>query len=52
LVQERRTQGRRSNYEETMYLLDLGLDTRAIGMPTIAVPWERFESILPAPLKA
>ena len=30
LVQKRRAEGRKSNYEETMYLLDLGLDTRAV----------------------
>ncbi len=48
LVQQRRAQARRSNYEETMYELDLGLDTRAIDLPTRAVPWDRFEAILPA----
>ena len=36
-----------SNYEETMYILDLGLDTRAMNLPTSAVPWDRFEAILP-----
>ena len=35
-----------------MYLLDLGLDTRTLDLPTLPVPWDRFESILPAPLKA
>ena len=48
LVQKRRAEGRQSNYEETMYLLDLGLDTRAVDLPTFAVPWDRFEAILPA----
>jgi hypothetical protein len=31
-----------------MYILDLGLDTRAVDLPTSAVPWDRFEAILPA----
>ncbi len=48
LVQKRRAEGRRSKYEETMYVLDLGLDTRTVDIPTIAVPWERFEAIVPA----
>ena len=30
-----------------MYILDLGLDTRAMDLPTTAVPWDRFEAILP-----
>ena len=30
-VAGRRAAGRRSNYEETMYVLDLGLDTRSGG---------------------
>ncbi len=47
LVQQRRTEGRQSRYEETMYVLDLGLDTRAMDLPTVAVPWDRFETILP-----
>jgi hypothetical protein len=45
-VAERRASGKRSNYEETMYVLDLGLDTRSADLPTKPVPWERFESIL------
>jgi hypothetical protein len=52
LVRKRRQEAKRSNYEETMYILDLGLDTRAVDLPTISVPWERFEAILPAPAKA
>jgi len=48
LVQKRRAEARRSKYEETMYILDLGLDTRAMDLPTSAVPWDRFEAILPA----
>jgi hypothetical protein len=51
LVQKRRAEGRRSAYEETMYLLDLGLDTRAFDLPTRAVPWDRFEAILPPTAK-
>jgi hypothetical protein len=51
LVRKRRQEGKRSNYEETMYILDLGLDVRTVDLPTISVPWERFEAILPAPAK-
>jgi hypothetical protein len=47
-VQKRRAEGRRSSYEETMYILDLGLDTRAVELPSSPVPWERFEAMLPA----
>jgi hypothetical protein len=52
LVQRRRADGRKSAYEETMYLLDLGLDTRTVELPTFAVPWERFEGLLPAGAEA
>jgi hypothetical protein len=45
-VAERRAAGRRGNYEETMYLLDLGLDTRSAQLPSKRVPWERFETTL------
>jgi hypothetical protein len=51
LIQKRRTEGRKSTYEETMYLLDLGLDTRAVDLPTTTVPWDRFEAILPEPAR-
>jgi hypothetical protein len=51
LVQKRRAEGRRSSYEETMYLLDLGLDTRAFDLPTLAVPWDRFDALLPPAAK-
>ena len=51
LVRKRRAEGLRSTYEETMYLLDLGLDTRTVDLPTIAVPWDRFEAILPGPAR-
>jgi hypothetical protein len=47
-VERRRAEGKRSNYEETMYILDLGLDARAIGLPTKPVPWNRFEATLRA----
>jgi hypothetical protein len=52
LVQQRRAAGRRSNYEETMYILDLGLDTQAVDLPTLPVPWDRFEAMLTEPAKA
>jgi hypothetical protein len=52
LVEKRRAEGRRSSYEETMYVLDLGLDTRTADLPTAAVPWERFEAILPPKTKS
>jgi hypothetical protein len=45
-VESRRAAGRRSNYEETMYILDLGLDTQCAELPTKPVPWDRFESTL------
>jgi hypothetical protein len=47
LIQKRRAEGRRSSYEETMYILDLGLDARAVDLATTRVPWDRFEAILP-----
>jgi hypothetical protein len=47
LVRKRREEGRPSRYEETMYVLDLGLDPRAVDLPTTAVPWKRFEAIMP-----
>jgi hypothetical protein len=52
LVQKRRAEGKRSTYEETMYVLDLGLDSRAVDLPTTAVPWERFQSLLPRAAKS
>jgi hypothetical protein len=45
-VANRRAAGRRSNYEETMYLLDLGLDTQSADLSAKPVPWGRFESTL------
>jgi hypothetical protein len=37
---------RKSSYEETMYILDLGLDPRVADLPSKPVPWERFEPTL------
>jgi len=45
-VAKRRAAGRRSNYEETMYILDLGLDTKTADLPSKPVPWDRFETTL------
>ena len=45
-IASRRAAGRRANYEETMYILDLGLDTQTADLPSKSVPWERFESTL------
>jgi hypothetical protein len=45
-VAGRRAAHRRSNYEETMYVLDLGLDTQSADLPSKEVPWERFETAL------
>jgi hypothetical protein len=45
-VANRRAAGRKSNYEETMYILDLGLDHKCANLPAKPVPWDRFESTL------
>jgi hypothetical protein len=45
LVRLRRA-GQRTRYVETMYILDLALDKRSVDIPTQAVPWGRFESVL------
>src|SRR5262249_34403571 len=45
-VADRRAAGRRSNYEETMYILDLALDTEAVDLPSKPVPWDRLETTL------
>jgi hypothetical protein len=45
-IADRRASGRRSNFEETMYILDLGLDTRCAHLPSKPVPWDRFDSTL------
>ena len=45
-IATRRAAGRRPNFEETMYILDLGLDTKSADLPSKSVPWKRFESTL------
>ncbi len=45
-VQRLRAAGRRTTYVETMYLLDLGLDTEEVELPTRSVPWDRFAPVL------
>jgi hypothetical protein len=45
-VANRRAAGLRSNYEETMYVLDLGLDNQSADLPARPVPWDRFVSTL------
>jgi hypothetical protein len=45
-ITNRRAAGRRANFEETMYILDLGLDTQSVDLPSKSVPWKRFESTL------
>jgi hypothetical protein len=41
-----RREGKRTLYEETIYVLDLALDQRAAPVPLKTVPWGRFEDIL------
>ena len=41
-----RQSGQRTRYLETMYILDLALDSRTADIPTKSIPWGRFESIL------
>jgi hypothetical protein len=45
-VAARRVARRKSNYEETMYILDLSLDTGTADLPSKPVPWERFDGTL------
>jgi hypothetical protein len=45
-IAARRGTGRHANYEETMYLLDLGLDTQCADLPSKHVNWERFGATL------
>jgi hypothetical protein len=47
IVQFRR-EGKRTQYLETVYTLDLALDRRTSPIPVKPVPWERFESVLKA----
>jgi hypothetical protein len=42
-IEERRADGRPSNFEETMYILDLAIDTEAVDLRSRPVPWERFD---------
>jgi hypothetical protein len=41
-----RNEGKRTLYEETIYVLDLALDQRTGAIPLKNVPWGRFENIL------
>jgi hypothetical protein len=41
-----RRAGKRTQYVETMYVLDLTLDKRSAPVPVKKVPWGRFEEIL------
>ncbi|MDB5335405.1 MAG: hypothetical protein JWN70_1024 [Planctomycetaceae bacterium] len=43
---ELRKTGQRTRYMETMYLLDLALDSRVAPIDTKPVPWDRFQSVL------
>jgi hypothetical protein len=47
-VADRRAAGRPSNFEETMYILDLGLDHQCANLPAKPVPWDRFAQSLKA----
>ena len=46
-VAERRRRGLQSGFEETVYELDLPLNTESADVPVKPVPWRRFESLLP-----
>jgi hypothetical protein len=41
-----RREGKRTLYEETIYVLDLSLDQRTADMPVKKIPWGRFEDVL------
>ncbi len=45
-VKRRREKKESSRYVETMYILDLGLDVEEVPLPTKAIPWDRFASVL------
>lgn len=45
-LRKRRSEGQRTRYLETMYILDLALDRRSGSVPVKSVPWGRFEAIL------
>ncbi len=46
VIARRQAEGRRPNFEETMYLLDLALDPNVLDLPSKEVPWSRFEESL------
>jgi hypothetical protein len=45
-IARRRAAGERTQWVETMYVLDLALDKRTHPVPTKPIPWGRFEPIL------
>ncbi len=45
-IAELRKEGKRTTHVETMYILDLPLDTNAARIPIKPVPWGRFEEVL------
>lgn len=45
-IAQLRREGKRTQYVETMYTLDLALDRRTSPIPVKPVPWGRFESVL------
>jgi hypothetical protein len=46
LIGQLRREGKRTQYVETMYTLDLALDRRSSDIPTRPVCWGRFEAVL------
>jgi hypothetical protein len=47
-IAQLRREGKRTQYVETMYILDLALDCRTSPIPVKPVPWGRFEAVLKA----
>ena len=47
-IARRRAAGERTKWVETMYVLDLALDTRSAAVPSKPVPWGRYEAVLRA----
>ena len=47
-VAKRQAEGRRPEFEETMYILDLAIDRNVFDLPGRPVPWTRFTSTLKA----
>jgi hypothetical protein len=45
-IAQLRQEGKRTQYAETMYVLDLALDRRTSPIPTKPVSWGRFEQVL------